>query len=223
MTDKPKVVICVPSIGTWTVSTAVAHGNLRAYSTACGIYTTPLAIQCSQISLSRNIHVREALKTADGRGEPTHILWHDSDLVFPPDTLTRLLAHDKDIVGAFYNRRSPPYETVGRFAEPEKIDFATAKGLVEAEYLPGGLRLVKMDVYRKIAQPWYWESFDLSCASQSDPLGTVSEDVNFCRKVRENGYNIWCDLDLTFQMGHMGEQMIPCLRPVAINLMSQPA
>lgn len=44
---------------------------------------------------------------------------------------------------------------------------------------------------------------------------TMSEDYNFSRKVRRAGYEIFCDLDLTFELGHIGEQVVTCERPPA--------
>lgn len=41
---------------------------------------------------------------------------------------------------------------------------------------------------------------------------TMSEDYNFCRKVQAAGYKIWCDLDLTYQMAHVGEQVVSSAR-----------
>ena len=39
----------------------------------------------------------------------THILFSDDDMEYPPDTLQKLLAHDKDLIGTLYNiRRLPP-------------------------------------------------------------------------------------------------------------------
>jgi hypothetical protein len=42
---------------------------------------------------------------------------------------------------------------------------------------------------------------------------TMSEDYNFCRKARRGGFEIYCDLDLTFEMKHVGEIEVDCTRP----------
>lgn len=36
----------------------------------------------------------------------------------------------------------------------------------------------------------------------------TGEDYNFCRKVRKAGFKIFCDFDLTFNIAHIGEQII---------------
>ena len=43
----------------------------------------------------------------------------------------------------------------------------------------------------------------------------MSEDYSMMRKARRAGFRIWCDLDLTWQMKHIGEQAVPCLPPGA--------
>ena len=40
--------------------------------------------------------------------QATHILWLDSDMRFPKDTLFRLLRHEKSVVAANYSTRQPP-------------------------------------------------------------------------------------------------------------------
>jgi hypothetical protein len=164
---------------------------------------------CSVVTIARNRLVRMALAFDP---PPTHILWVDSDMTFPPDSLVRLFKHDKDIVGAFYNRRTPPYTTTGILKDPLGSDVSKG-GLHKAVVMPHGLVLVKKEVYEKLPSPWYKESFDPACASPDDPDGTVGEDVNFSRYVLEQGYDMWVDADLTFEVGHLGEIEVPCRRP----------
>ena len=204
---RAKVAICVPSGHTWSSRTAVSHTELSVFSTVNDIAVKTVCIQCSQISMSRNMHVREALGFEP---KATHLLWLDSDMVVPSDGLVRLLAHDKDIVGAFYNKRVPPYETVGHLIDSSDI---AKGGLRRADVMPGGFVLVKREVYEKLPPPWYREGYDLSLATAIDPDGTLGEDVSFSRAAISAGYDIWCDLDLSFQIGHIGEMVVPCRRP----------
>ena len=41
----------------------------------------------------------------------------------------------------------------------------------------------------------------------------ISEDYNFCIKARRYGYKIWCDMDWSFRLGHIGEHIITCQKP----------
>lgn len=162
------------------------------------------------ISVSRNCHVREALSL-----EPhaTHVFFVDSDIKLPPDALQRLLSHNKAITGAFYNKRVAPYETTGHLVPPATLKDIAKGGLHRADVMPGGCVLIKREVFEKLPSPWYHEAYDKSLASDWDPDGTVGEDVNFSRNAIAAGYDIWCDADLSFEIGHVGEIIVPCLRP----------
>jgi len=141
----------------------------------------------SSISQLRNLHVEHAL--SEGAGA---ILWIDSDMVFPPDTATRLLGHHKPIVGATYRRRGPPYQALG--------DIDEGTGLVPARLLPGGMMLVRRAVYERLPRPWYREEFEPEWRT---------EDTVFCRAALAAGIKLWCDLDLTREVSHIGSIAVP--------------
>lgn len=146
-----RVGLCVPSTDVWKAPTAVDIAGLSAISSMHGIEIAIINLQGSMISQERNSIAETAL-----RENCDYLFWIDSDMSFPPDALVRLIAHDKDIVGATYNKKSEPFETLGRFAgpKPEKMG-----DLHEALLLPGGMLLVKAEVYRKMKFPMYFESY----------------------------------------------------------------
>lgn len=123
-----------------------------------------------------------------------YLLQIDSDLVFPPDTLNRLLAHGKDIVGATYVRRGPPFDNLGASI---KSDMDKQSGLVEMTHIPTGMLLVKRKVYEAMKAPWfrYTDNEELGCVN--------GEDMVFSIRIREAGYKIFCDLDLSMELRHM--------------------
>lgn len=245
-----RVALSVPSGRSWEANTGCAVAGLSAYSTAAGVDIAMMNVQSSMITHGRNSSVEIALNN-----NCDYILWIDSDMEFPPDALMRLLGHQKDIVGATYNKRVPPYETLGKLSgpKPDRID----GGLMEALLMPSGMLLVKTDVYRRLSYPWYAEGyrwpgkdgFERWWAMMQEYFGAVpphsvstsvqetffatwmrdnftlsefgddpyllSEDLFWCRKVRRNGYKIHCDLDLTYQMVHLGVSRVSCLKPAA--------
>lgn len=147
------VAICVPSGDTWKAETAAAIQAISLHTMMQGgIPVYLFNHRRAMIAASRNEIVRHVL------GYPmTHILWVDSDMAPPPDVLRRLIAHDKAIVGCFYNKRKPPYEPLGTFfGELSMADLRTG-GLRRAIDMPGGCVLVKTEVYRKLAYPWYFD------------------------------------------------------------------
>jgi hypothetical protein len=242
----PRLVCAVPSFDTWKADMAMAFTAMVGFLTYNRLAVVATANQkASMITMARNDLVQRAMEM---NGD--YILFIDSDLTFPVDAAARLMNHNKDIVGATYNKRVPPYETLGKLAGPPR-DLSQG-GLVPADYLPGGFLMVKMDVFRKLQWPWFFECYnregepidafismlrDIYMLAPTTPLEEslrgneelvrwlqddwplepgnrcMSEDYSFNRKARRAGYEIWCDLDLTWQMRHIGEQAVSCTPP----------
>lgn len=172
--QKPKnVMICVPSGRSWEARTASFIAGMVAYSAYQGVSIGICNVEGSMITKSRNDSVQIAL---DKGAE--YIMWIDSDMVGPPDTLMRLLAHERDVVGATYNKRVPPYETLGRLKGkmPETLAALRAGGLREAETMPGGMMLIKTDVYRRMRWPYYYESYEWPGETGTDTIKNFLRD-----------------------------------------------
>lgn len=45
----------------------------------------------------------------------------------------------------------------------------------------------------------------------------MGEDYNFCLKAQRFGFQVWCDLDLSFDLGHIGEQTIRFGKPEPVE------
>jgi hypothetical protein len=129
--------------------------------------------------------------------ECTHLLNIDSDMIFPPNALQRLLSHDKDIVGYNYsyrgsqqNQSNPP--SVVKFKENGNyIDRYVPDGLFECDALGLGFLLFKTSVFDKLEEPYF----------ELNEIRPAMEDVIICEKLREH-YKIYCDGDL--KLGHIG-------------------
>lgn len=158
---RPRVTVCVPSGDTWKGTTAAAAMAMVSYSTQHGVLCSVLNVQTSIVSHARNSTVKLALESGCD-----YLMFLDSDMKFPPDTLIRLLKHDKMIVGATYNKKTPgkdgKYETLGRMKGERPA--VIGDGIVEAHMMPGGVMLVKADVYRRMHWPWYAECYRWSGA-----------------------------------------------------------
>lgn len=122
------------------------------------------------------------VKTAIKMGA-SHLLFIDSDMRFPPETVEKLLIHNKSIVACNYVERGTGKETV-RYEESKVV----AIGF--------GVMLINLDVFRTIAEPWF--------ATPYDGEKFVGEDIFFCRKVKEAGIEIFIDNELSKKIGHEG-------------------
>ena len=121
------------------------------------------------------------------------ILFVDSDQTFPPNTLHRLLAHGKDAVGCNCPRRDGSGPVI-----PTDI------GLKEVEYIGLGVFLVSRRAIETVARNGdAFPLFMLDLVEQG--RGYVGEDVFFCNKLKAAGVPVYCDHDLSREIGHIGE------------------
>ncbi len=150
---------------------------------------------------ARNTLVKRALD--DGSD---WLLFLDDDHVFAPDLLLNLLAHDKPVVSALYVLRGGSHEPVAlqkteNAYEPIDLTQLPGEGLLKVDAVGCGGLLVRSEVFRAISDEPDWFSYG------HDQHGwTASEDVIFCEKVANAGYDIF--VDLASPMGHMAPSAI---------------
>lgn len=157
----------------------------------------------SLIYSSRNNLARRAVEW-----DADYVLWLDSDMVFEPDLLERLMTdledYDADMVSGLYFRRVIPYTPVlfDRLDISGEITYWTEfKELPDDVFEVGGCGfgcvLMKTDVI-----------FDVFGKFQNcfAPLGNTGEDLAFCWRARECGYKILCDPNVA--CGHVGNVVI---------------
>lgn len=154
--------------------------------------------QSCEIVSARTWLVQEALQK-----ELTHILFIDSDMYFPADTINTLVSRNKDIIGVEYNKRKFPLERIGT-----PLTERTEDAPYKAKYAGTGILLINLDVFRnpKLGAPSEihpqgnpWFNFG---RGKNGEL-TMGEDVWFCNVARDAGYDIW--IDPTIRVGHVGE------------------
>jgi hypothetical protein len=152
------------------------------------IFTTEM---CCDIAAGRNRLAAQAKE----RGA-THLLFVDYDMYFPPDTISRLLKHDKDIVGAAYNKRKdPPESTAVPVEEPAPSD-----KLFKCQALGTGLLLIKMSVFDTFKSPWFMFGY------KEDGSMLYGEDTYFCQHaIKKGGLDVWADP--TLGVKHIGEAL----------------
>ncbi len=185
---------------TATVAIGIPSGDMvhadfaMCLATLClnpGARTCIINAKSSLVALGRN-QCAEAAKLAGA----THLLFLDSDMVFPVTTLSRLLKHNKDIVGAIYSQRTPPFHPLGVTIEGSHTN--VTGGLQQMKIIPTGCLLISMKVFDKLPKPW----FNTSVEGEK----ILGEDYYFCEQARKVGFEIWCDGDLSREIGHVGQK-----------------
>jgi hypothetical protein len=126
----------------------------------------------------------------------------DDDLVLPPRTLTRLLAHLEhgpfDVVAAHSLRRNPPFDALVYLDGVDSPDCRPwapdgRTGLLEIAACGLGGVLIHRRVFDALERPYFR-------MGQIHPEH-FHEDVEFCQRVRAAGFRIAVDLDTP--VGHV--------------------
>lgn len=188
----PAVFISTPSPGTWDADTATDIISTSVWATIHGLYVEARGATGAYTEMNRNNIVRAMLNYENPIDA---IMWIDADMRCPADTIARSWGHNKAIVGATYRERIAPFRYLGKFCDPG--DAHTTTGLKPMELMPGGMIMVRTEVYRNLAPPWY----------MLDDEG-VRDDYYFTKRAREAGYEIWCDMDLTLKVRHISKQEV---------------
>jgi hypothetical protein len=133
----------------------------------------------------------------------SHILFIDSDMRFPQDMIGRLLKHDLDIVATnCARRRMPTGPTAQLYKENGDRELVwtmpESTGLQEVGSVGMGVMLIKANVFRALAEPWFETPWRM------DKRGYIGEDVYFCQKAAAAGFKIWIDHDVSKEIGHIG-------------------
>lgn len=157
----------------------------------------------SIICASRNMQVRQARNSPTGF---SHLLMLDSDMVFPADTLMRLLAHDKPIVGASYCMRREPRAMTHRNSDFSStlpsIEESEVGGIYPVLSLGMGCILIRSDVFTRLREVYPADPFfQVIYYGEEHHTG---EDVTFFQKVNAAGIPVYCDIALSREVGHVG-------------------
>ena len=151
-------------------------------------------------------HARDNLAKQAVEADVDKILWLDSDMVFHPSLLNKLLALDCDFATGLYFRRVPPFSPVlfEQLDIDEPAQKCTWREYTEIPDKPfkvagcgfGGV-LMSTDVIL---------SMQIKFGHCFAPIGGIGEDLAFCWRARQCGYDIICDPSIT--MGHCGHTII---------------
>lgn len=195
-----RILIAIPCMD--MVSADFAHSLAVATSMPLDGASIMLTVQKgSLIYESRNELAKKAIQLGCD-----YMMWFDSDMTFPADTIVRMYNHMKEgkqFVSGVYYRRVRPYTPV-LFNE---LNAKEAKWTDYNDYpkdkpfkIGGcgfGCVMVDSEILFSIAgknQSWF------------SPFDGLGEDLAFCQRARDCGYELWCDP--TIQCGHVGNVIV---------------
>lgn len=124
------------------------------------------------------------------------IQFYDSDMVFKPDIFiqmfNKMFNKQYDILGCNYPRRDRTYTSTAIGLDGKELP-SDNQGDVKVKGMGCGCMLIKANVFDKIEKPYFLHE-----------LGK-SEDLYFCDKAREAGFDLWCDTELSREVVHLGD------------------
>lgn len=143
----------------------------------------------------------------DKQPQYSHLLMVDDDMGFMPDVVIDMLLFDEPVVGALYPKKTYPVQwAVSGLENPE-----TRGPFLEVEGLGCGCFLIRRDAIATMIEKMphivdervnaighefmQKEGFNrliraFNCI-EDEKKGRVSEDISFCRRVRECGMKVW--------------------------------
>jgi hypothetical protein len=164
----------------------------------------------SQIDLVRSILVSKALQ--DGFNET---FWIDSDVVFDPNDVDKLRAHDLPNVCGLYVKKGTNQFACTFKAGTGAMQFGTAGGLNEITYSGMGFNYIRREVYDGVQKagnlPECLGSYDPchkiipyfmpGIYEERGELRYFSEDFSFCRRAKDAGFRVMADTSI--KLGHV--------------------
>jgi GT2 family glycosyltransferase len=189
---------------------------IPARDTVCTGFAHDLAILASRwfselpSGSGFNIHTVSGTLIADQRMKlvlmaiksgADYVLFLDSDMRFPSDTLHRLIVRDADIIAANYPTRRKPVKTVA-FSDFKKLECIytddDSVGTQEVDAVGMGCMLIKTSVFKKLPIPWFDVKYE------QDLKAHVGEDMYFCHLAKKHGLKVYIDHDLSKRIRHIG-------------------
>lgn len=128
----------------------------------------------------------------------THLLWLDSDMVFPRDTWLRLVMRNKAFIGCNCTSRTWPVLTIAHDLKGRPIDSSRCSGVEEVQHIGLAVAMVRADLVKKLRPPMYMMEWVPEFKRHS------GEDVYFSMLVQEAGEKVWVDHDLSPEITHIG-------------------
>jgi len=217
------VLICCPAYGsTMRAETAETIYSCGQFLIRCGIPNQLAWFSAADIAEVRNLFLT---MWYDHQKQFSHMLFIDSDMGFSPELIRDFIKFDKPLMGALYARREMTPSIVGNAPLGHSLkDSRDNHGFLPATALGAGVMWIsrkmidemlrqkpelsdKMPEYLRKAMSRLEPSgmtrilrmFDVI---QSPEFGRLSEDVSFCHRVRDAGFEIWANV--RHKIDHIG-------------------
>jgi hypothetical protein len=133
------------------------------------------------------------------------IMWIDSDIAWNPEDVIKLYKSDKDIISGCYLLASGEVTAYKKMlgAGYTHQDVVAMEELTEIDGAGFGFICVKQGVFESLSRPWFQQAMITKKDEETGEEFTfplMGEDISWCHRVKQNGYQIW--LDPTVRVQH---------------------
>jgi hypothetical protein len=169
-----------------------------------------------------NVLDGEDQKPFHGKFEYDAMVWIDSDIVFTPEDIFKLLESPHDFTSGLYMMENgtefPVVETWDddlflangsyKFMDVQRYKELKEAGqqYIKCAYTGLGMTVIKRGVLEKIKYPWFYRpkyeiiTTDKETGKEKVVTDMMSEDVALCRNLVDVGVDLYCDV--TIRVGH---------------------
>ncbi len=163
---------------------------------------------------------RNRLTAAFLKTDCTHLLFIDSDQIFHPAQVARLLSHNVQVVAGFIPKKQEKLQWVCNNYEGTETD---ANGLRTMRHMGSGFMLIRRDVFELMrdacgeyieyvpdesSDKIEWDFWSVGVKTMENGTRSyLSEDWYFCERCRELGIPVYGDTHVA--IGHIGDVVFP--------------
>jgi choline kinase len=185
-----------------SIATPSKNGELKQYTSNS---ITRLCLKCHiegietvlQNVFDRTESARNQLVTLAQEAGCSHILFIDSDALFPPDAAIRLLEAKKKIIGCNAAMKHTGEPVVKFKLDGTPINYIL-DDIVEVDFIGMHVTLIETEFLKEIRKPWFY------ARPKPGQERVFSEDVTFCRDMRDGfGVSTFCHVPLSIEIGHI--------------------
>jgi hypothetical protein len=138
-----------------------------------------------------------------------YILFIDSDMVWEPEDILKLLDADKEIIGGLYFLKKPPFHPIAYKDNEPVSDYPNEP--FEVDSIGSGFLLIKNEVFQNLLDADFVNKHGLpfdpihgkTSVYKTTGLAGIIDDCAFCARSKARGFDVWCHPALD-GLGHIG-------------------
>ena len=192
-----KLMIAIPTLDYMHRKFVESLTNLTSHLNARGINYDVCYEGCTLVYISRDNLVLRAIDK-----EYDWTMWLDADMVFDENIVDLLSESDKEFVsGVYLGRHGKNAPCVFDSLFPSKRwdikRISEAEDITQVDGVGFGCALVKTEILNTVL---------LNYGTCFKPTPQLGEDLAFCNRAMESGYDIWVNKNV--KVGHIGQFVI---------------